>query len=509
MSSNTDIIEIQSFSNWLGLHTQTSQKCLQQQLDDWKSDPKSLVSLSSRFKRFKIAMEKNTEFYPKCEGLFRKISDIEKRIQKLLASNSDLEKESYGELLFLKPLLKPLNFIPCVLTFWSFIRVYILPGLSFLFPFLTLIAPYFLMRFAFNIPITFNNYINILYSMASGQIGSLLTGEIKQAPSINISSFLKQFGLIFVTFAQGIIQPYWTYKHLHSIDTIVQEQGQLVIEFKELYKELHENLQENGFTFFKCPIPEIMGTRDATAHVILESNYFKLALKYVGNLEVIMKLANKREIHPVRWVKYQDYPVLKLKDTFDYQVPEKQRVPISVSFSKVHHSLLTGPNKGGKSTVLRALSVSALLAHTYGCAIGWNPIFTPFSRLFVCLKPDDLPGSKSRFEREVEFTANTLKTSEPIMICIDELYHSTNPPDALRSCEIYCEKLWKKPNALSVISTHLFELVDNSPDNIMKLCCPAKLDKNGDIEFSYKLQDGICKVSSVDELLKQNGLLRK
>jgi len=146
------------------------------------------------------------------------------------------------------------------------------------------------------------------------------------------------------------------------------------------------------------------------------------------------------------------------------------------------------------------------LAHTYGCAPGFMTS-TPFSKMFVCLKPDDLPGSKSRFEREIEFTANTLKFNQPILVFIDELYHSTNPPDALRSCQIYCQQLWKKKNIISVISTHLFELVEKSDKNIQRLCCPARIVEDGNIEFEYSLKSGICKVSSVDELLKNNGLM--
>ena len=166
---------------------------------------------------------------------------------------------------------------------------------------------------------------------------------------------------------------------------------------------------------------------------------------------------------------------------------------------------LTGPNKGGKSTVLRALSSSALLAHTYGCSIGRTKM-TPFKKMYVCLKPDDLPGSKSRFEREIEFTARTLKECGPILIFIDELYHSTNPSDALRSCEIYCDQLWKKSDRISVISTHLFELVEKAPPTIQRLCCPATVNK-GEVTFMYYMTEGICKVSSVDTLLKMNGLL--
>jgi DNA mismatch repair ATPase MutS len=127
--------------------------------------------------------------------------------------------------------------------------------------------------------------------------------------------------------------------------------------------------------------------------------------------------------------------------------------------------------------------------------------------MFVCLKPDDLPGSKSRFEREIEFTASTLTRQGPILVFIDELYHSTNPPYALRSCEIYCKELWKKTKTISVISTHIFEWVEKAPHTIQRLCCPATIDEKGDIEFQYQLEEGICKVSSVDTLLKKNGLI--
>jgi energy-coupling factor transporter ATP-binding protein EcfA2 len=508
MSSVESVINTETFSDWIGLQTKAGKKYLNKQISEWSSEPKRLNSLSSRFKRFKEAIVTNPNFYKDCSECFKEIGECEKELNQLITSDSKLEKESYSEILFFRPILQPLNFVPFLLTLWSLIRVYILPGLSFIVPFLTLIAPYIVLKFAFGHPITFNNYMSILHSLLSGNINMILdpkSGTNVSNTSISPINFIKQFGVIIVTFIQGIIQPYWTYKHLKSIDDIVCQNGKLVIKFKNLYEKLQTILSENGFTFFKCPLPLINDERDATARAILESSYFKIALKYVGSLEVIMSLANKREIYPVKWIETNS-PVFKIKDTFDFQVPTEQRKVISVNFSKNNHALLTGPNKGGKSTVLRALSISALLAHTYGCSLG-KLVSSPFNKMFVCLKPDDLPGSKSRFEREIEFTANTLKFNDPILVFIDELYHSTNPPDALRSCEIYCNQLWKKSNIVSTISTHLFELVENADKNIQRLCCQANIDKNGDIHFEYSLTNGICKVSSVDELLKVNGLL--
>ena len=503
MSDVNSILDINVFSEWLGLNTASSKDALHKKIEEWSHDENELSALSTRFRAFKDAIKKDPEFYKECSECFKEIAKCEEELNNLIVTDSNLEKESYNEILFFRPILKPFNFIPYLLTAWSFLRVYVLPGLSFIIPLLTLFVPYFMLKFVFYLPITLNSYVNILNSMISGNFEQVMNPNNAKSIMASPINFLKQFGIIIMTLVQGILQPYWSYKHLKSIDTIITEKGRLILKFKNLYKKLQKSLQRNGFDFFKCPLPDIKSERDATAYIILESSYFKLALKYIGSLEVIMSLANKTDIHPVKWVT-SDKPVFTAKNTFDFNV-SKEIKTINVEFSN-QHALLTGPNKGGKSTVLRALSISALLAHTYGCAPGLITL-TPFAKMLVCLKPDDLPGSKSRFEREIEFTANTLQLKERALLFIDELYHSTNPPDALRSCNIYCNQLWQKENIISVISTHLFELVEKAPDNIQKLCCPATME-NGTIHFSYSLNKGICKVSSVDELLKINGLLR-
>lgn len=506
MSSVESILDVNKLSEWIGLQTESSKKSLNRRISEWIDDPKKLGLLSHKIKRFKQTCDTNPDFYSECNSIFKEISECEKNINQLIKTSSDLEKESYNELIFFRPILQPLNFISFILPLWSIIRVYIFPALSFIIPFIALISPYIILKFIFHIPITLNNYINILQSMISGNFGKIMDNDTTTIYDISPINMLKQFGIVLITFIQGIIQPYWNYKHLKSIDNIIVDKGKLVINFKILYNKLQTVLDKNGFTFFKCPLPDIKNERNATAYAILDSSYFKLALKYVGSVEVLISLANKKNIYPVKWVK-SSRPILKAINTFDFQVSSNICKTISVDFMNKSHALLTGPNKGGKSTVLRALSTSALLAHTYGCGLG-QLTMTPFNNIFVCLKPDDLPGSKSRFEREIEFTANTINNNDRNLVLIDELYHSTNPPDALRSCEIYCNQLWNKTNTISVISTHLFELVEKADKKIKRICCPAKIDKNNNIIFEYSLCDGICKVSSVDDLLIKNGLLR-
>ncbi len=507
MSLVESVVDINCFSEWLGLQTQSAKKKLSEKLNTWTDHPSTLTKWSDHHMKFQKIFKKDPTLYTEFRSHFTAISQVEKDIQSLWESSSELEQESYGELLFFRPLLRPLNGLPFFLTLWAFLRTYLLPGLSLLLPILTLLAPYFILTFALCIPITFSNYISILHSMLSGQLTDPSCSDpfspLVQSPS-HPTSLLKQLAIIMVTLVQGIIQPYWTYKHLHSIDTILETRGKQIVECQTRYEIIREKLSSHGCIIHPCPLPEFTNIRHTVSEAIFHPMYFKLFMGYIGSLEIQIELAHCPSIYPVHWVS-SSHPIFRIHHTFDIQVPENQRKTISLSLDTRRHALLTGPNKGGKSTVLRALSLSVLLAHTFGCSIG-ELTMTPLKHLFVCLKPDDLPGTKSRFEREIEFTANTLRVNGPIMVLLDELYHSTNPPDAKHSCEEYSKRLWSHPSALSIISTHLFDWVENANPLIQRICCPAYYDDKNNLQFTYELHEGVCKVSSVELLLRKSGL---
>ena len=507
MSSVESVMDTEYVAEWLGLQTAISKKCLAEQLSQWKSEPQSLQHIGGKYRAMKQALQTVPSLFTECEQMFQEFAHMETEMETLLMDPSPLEKESYQEILFLKPVLQPLNFIPFILMIWSVLRIYLFPGLALLVPLLTLLAPYLLLTYVFEVPITFHRYRILLQSMLSGNTQALLDPSSLAASSSAPSSFVqtaKQLGMAIFTIIQGILQPYWTHQHLFSIDAMIQKKGAMLIRCREHYERLAMLLENVKCVPFRCPLPSFSSEREAVAHAILSPFYFKMMLKYVGSLEVLVRLAHHPDLHPVRWVSSAT-PVFRATDTFDFRVPVAQRKPISVCMDTQRHALLTGPNKGGKSTVLRALAVSALFAHTYGCAMG-HVTMTPFRAMYVCLTPDDLPGSKSRFEREIEFTAQTLRHhDQPLLVFMDELFHSTNPPDALRSCEIYCKQLWNKPHIVSVISTHLFDFVERADPAVQRLCCPATIT-NGEVQFSYELVKGICTVSSVDRLLQQNGL---
>lgn len=499
-------MDISGLSDWLQIKTKAGTQALADR--EWNQNPREA---SWRFACIKEALKNQKPDFLKAQ--FSELAELEKELEPLIKPASELEHETYSELLFLSDWSKPLNFIPWLLAIWSVLRVYIMPGLSFMLPLLIVIMPYLILKYILRLPMDKKTYWDILYKILKGQmpIGTDSTGNTSvtadQSPK-DLLKFLGQIGWVGTTLFQSMAQPYWNFQHLRKVDDIISKKGLLINKLNNLYNTISTSLESIGIKMYKNPLAS--GTRDARtslASVLTDPIPARHCLRLLGQIEVLLVLASRPEICPVRWSNQNTSTILKLKDCFDFHVPDKNQKTFNLDLSDKTHVLLTGPNRGGKSTVLRAVTSSIRLAHTFGCAFGSDCEMSVLTNMFTCLKPDDLPGTKSRFEREVEFTSGTLRPRGPAIVLIDELYHSTNPADAKEACKVYLKHLWDQPNTLSIISTHIFDLVEDSDESkVQRLCCPAKDLGKGQVEFLYGLEPGICKVSSVHELLIAAGM---
>jgi MutS domain V len=510
-----EAVNIPALAAYLHIQTEVGAQALEDKTRAWTSNLKTLQQRSQQFRTLQHCLQSNPTLKATLIHSFSELQSLESELAALTNQPSDLETEAFNELLFLKEWSQPMNFVPLLLIFWSALRVYIFPGMALLMPVVMLILPFIMIRFIFNLPITISRYMSLVTAIFSGQITNLIHPTFEE-PAVTTSKPFDIFqlfktGLLVGTIVQSFLQPYWTFKHLYAIDTIIQTKAAALTKFKNLYETVRQTLESNGFKMAKSPFaPNITDERQLVAMAHLHPTFLKYALQRLGSIEALFSIANQPDITPVKWITAKG-PSIRLKNAFDYRVTEG-RVAFTIDLgSAASHALLTGPNRGGKSTTLRAIVANQLLAHTYGCAFAEEAILTPFDKLYVCLTPEDLPGKKSRFEREIEFTAHTLQSKTPSqysLVLLDELYHSTNPPDAEKACRIYTEQLWTQANTLSIISTHLFDFVEQAPPTIQRLCCPATADKDENVTYTYQLSAGICKVSSVKELLIENKLMR-
>lgn len=437
--------------------------------------------------------KQSTDIHLLHESLFKKIKDIEPILQTIL-NPSSLEKESMEQILFSKnEHLQILNTIPFLLLCVSLWKQFVVPLLAVLMPLFFFIVPYFTMRYYYNLPIDLTSYTKIF----------CVTLGIP--PSLEHLQWKQTFQLLFtsISIGQSIYQPMQTSFHIQSIDKELQSKTKALLQLKSIYETMFPEKKEllEDFT-------------ESDTYLSFASGWdfpyrIQLALWSIGDLEVIHAIALHRAIKPVQ---FHQKKFVKMVDLVNPLL--ESTTPVSfVLTPKRSHCLVTGPNGGGKSTVLRCILLNIVFAQTLGVCFGTSSgtySLHPFDWIQSGLQLQDLPGQLSMFEREVEFSSQALSKARKYankrgLLLFDELFHSTNPPDGERTATLFLTQIWSFPQMSSFISTHVFSLAESSPDSVQKLCVPAIQNKDGSLHFTYRLQTGICKVSSVDIVLKKRG----
>ena len=181
--------------------------------------------------------------------------------------------------------------------------------------------------------------------------------------------------------------------------------------------------------------------------------------------------------------------------------------PIPNDFSTKKGAILTGPNRGGKSTFCKAIGLSILCAQTWGFAFATKATLTPFARIETALSPADTLGRVSLFEAEIEFAKAVVEASDrPLFVMMDEIFHSTNAHDGVEASRVFLNRLYALPHTVSLISTHYRTLAEefSSVEQLQAETIP----KDDRLEYTYKILPGVSIASSVMEILREKGLLK-
>lgn len=399
---------------------------------------------------------------------------------------------------------KPLNRIPFLLALLVFLKIYVAPMLALLTPLLLCIMPYIIMNTVMDMQIPWDVYVPTMKQMVFG---------IQGGQEWSLKHYA-QAGWTLLSVGQGMVFPFLTAYHTYTLDEAICKRGEAILHLHAVATEVATTLGALGL-HTRFYVPECPADPRAAAAWFDESPLERKALfSCLGRASLLTTLARNEDWHEVQFHTDANQPLL-LRDLCDLSIPSKRAKTSTLTLNG--HSLLTGPNRGGKSSSLRAIVQQVLLGQTFGFTYkatgSWKPFYTVYTRLASL----DTAGKESLFEMEVRYASQILRGERETrhsLVLIDELFHSTNPPDAEISARVFLTKLWAIPFWKSIVSTHIFTLCEHAErsettqTHIQTLCCPATERQDGRIEYSYSLQPGICRTSSVREVLRESGLLR-
>lgn len=172
----------------------------------------------------------------------------------------------------------------------------------------------------------------------------------------------------------------------------------------------------------------------------------------------------------------------------------QEYIPNSVHMSPDEMLLLiTGPDMSGKSTYMRQLALTVIMAQM-GCFVPAESAELPiFDQIFTRIgASDDLIAGQSTFMVEMMEANQALRHATPnSLILFDELGRGTATYDGMALAQAIIEYIHKNVKAKTLFSTHYHELtvLEESLPQLKNVHVGA-VEQNGEVVFLHKLMDG-------------------
>ncbi|MFD1472475.1 DNA mismatch repair protein MutS [Companilactobacillus mishanensis] len=185
-------------------------------------------------------------------------------------------------------------------------------------------------------------------------------------------------------------------------------------------------------------------------------------------------------------------------------------IPNDVTFDNSTDVLLiTGPNMSGKSTYMRQLALTVIMAQM-GCFVPAESAKLPvFDHIFTRIgAADDLISGDSTFMVEMREANDALKNAtDNSLIIFDEIGRGTATYDGMALAQAIIEYIDKNVHAMTMFSTHYHELTDleGQLSGVKNVHVDAS-EENGTLVFLHKVLPGPADKSYGIHVAKLAGL---
>lgn len=237
-------------------------------------------------------------------------------------------------------------------------------------------------------------------------------------------------------------------------------------------------------------------------------------LKAVGNVEALISLGvicHTRMVHCLPAITDSRHPLLTASDIRHPLLKESAAVGNTIDLT--HGTcIITGSNMSGKTTFIRSIGINVVLAYAGGFCTA-SSLRISLMELYTSIRTEDnVNEGVSTFYAEMLQIKKMIEASKkqlPMISLIDEIYKGTNSRDRIFAAKETIRNL-SKPYAVTLITTHDFELcdLDKDLDIHAKNYHFVENYKENRILFDYKLKEGRCTTTNARYLLRMAGILK-
>lgn len=261
----------------------------------------------------------------------------------------------------------------------------------------------------------------------------------------------------------------------------LKEKEALILQAEEKSTELEYEL----FLQIRESVKEFIPRLQSLAQIISEIDVLQCFASVSETRHYVKPIFNDE-----RKIVIQDgrHPVVeKVMDAQEY-------VPNDCYMDKEREMLLiTGPNMSGKSTYMRQIALTSILAQI-GCFVPASEAILPvFDQVFTRIgAADDLISGQSTFMVEMLEARNAImNATKNSLILFDEIGRGTSTYDGMALAQAIIEYIHDRIGAKTLFSTHYHELtvLEENLKQLKNIHVSA-MEQNGKVVFLHKIKEG-------------------
>lgn len=222
---------------------------------------------------------------------------------------------------------------------------------------------------------------------------------------------------------------------LHAEDRIIQLEYELFLDLREQVKQETEAIQQLADTLATLDVLRAFAVVADTQH------YVRPSFNDYGRVEVF------EGRHPV----------------IEKVMVQQAYVPNDIRLDRESFlQIITGPNMGGKSTYMRQVALTVIMAQIGSYVPASKAELPVFDRIFTRIgASDDLVSGQSTFMVEMIEANHAIRhATEHSLILFDEIGRGTSTYDGMALAQAIIEHLAVYVKALTLFSTHYHELTE-------------------------------------------------